>query len=141
MTYRVGTDDGANFAGTLTLDGWRAAPQGGWTVSFELPADQTFTAAAPATSTQSGSRVVVRVPRPDVAVSFSGTYRSANPMPSVFTAGGDRCTPVLIGPSVASTPPSTSDGGTGAQVAARTGGGPAAGPGGGHGKGKGKGKG
>ena len=160
VTYRVGTDDGANFAGTLTLDGWRAAPQGGWTVSFELPADQTFTAAAPATSTQSGSRIVVRVPRPDaatggvagtesVSVSFSGTYRGANPMPSVFTAGGDRCTPVLIGPSVASTGPSTSDGGTGTQVAARTGsgpgGGPAAGPGGGpaagHGKGKDKGKG
>jgi serine/threonine-protein kinase len=158
VTYRVGTDDGAIFSGTLTLDDWRAAPRDGWTVSFDLPADQTFVADAPATSTQSGSRVTVRLPQPDpaggmpgsaaVTVSFTGTYRSANPMPSAFMAGNNRCTPVLIGPSAASNPPSTSDGGTGAQVAAQTGGGapggaarPGPGPaGGGHGKGKGKGK-
>ncbi len=151
VTYQIGTDDGAAFAGTLTLDGGRPAPLGGWSVTFDLPtADQTFRASAPGTSTQSGGHVVVRVDPAAgtgrVEVPFTGTYRGRNPLPAKFVASGQSCSPVLIGPSGAGSAapvPSTVDNQVGATAV------PAAvapGGGGGHanggdGKGKGKGKG
>jgi serine/threonine-protein kinase len=143
LTYQVGTDDGAAFTGTLTFDGRRPEPAGGWSLSFDLPAEQTFSAAPPATSTQDGRHVVVRLTGSGtVTVLFSGTYRDTNPLPATFTANGHPCTPLLIGPS--GVPQPTSDG-TGVAAAGGT---HAANPaqaatqagdsGGAHGKGKGK---
>jgi serine/threonine-protein kinase len=148
VTYRVGTDDGAAFTGTLTFDGRRPEPAGGWSLSFDLPAEQTFSAASPGTSTQDGGHVVVRLAGSGtVAVPFTGTYRDTNPLPATFVANGHPCTPLLIGPG--GVPQSTSDGAgvaavDGTQAAAPAGGGGQAGGGGDSGgkpaKDKGKGK-
>jgi serine/threonine-protein kinase len=145
VTYRVGTDDGAAFGGTLTFDGHRAQPAGGWSLSFDLPADQTFRAAPPATSTQDGGHVVVHLTGTGtISVPFSGTYREANAMPAAFVANGHSCTPSLLGApgrSASAAPQSTSDG-TGLAAVSGTQTGGSGGDGGGKsGKGKGKGKG
>ena len=106
VIYHISADNGLSFAGSLTLDTRQAPPPGGWTLSFELPAQQTFQAAPPATSTQDASHVTVRLPPTgtspagaSAAVPFTGTYRGANPLPAAFTAGGQPCTPQLLGPS------------------------------------------
>jgi serine/threonine-protein kinase len=148
VTYQIGTDDGATFAGTLTLDAGRPAPTGGWSVSFDLPAtDQTFRASAPGTSTQSGSRVVVRVTGTGrVAVPFTGSYHGTYPLPAAFVASGQSCAPTLIGPGGGRLPApaqSTVDNQVGATGAAGPGAGGAGDKGdkGDGGKGKGKGRG
>ncbi|GIH17856.1 serine/threonine-protein kinase [Rugosimonospora africana] len=123
VTYRVGTDDGASFTGTLTLRVPQSPPPaGGWTLSFDLPATQTFQATAPAASTQDGDHVVVRVANAGatgagpVVVPFTGSYQGTNPLPATFVASGHTCTPLLLGPSgkpvtvlPPTTAPSTSD--------------------------------
>ena len=146
VTYQIGTDDGATFAGTLTLDGGRPAPLGGWSVTFDLPAPgQSFSASAPDTSTQSGSHVVVRVDPAAgsgrIEVPFTGSYRGTNPLPAAFVASGQSCSPVLIGPSGSPSQaavPSTMDNQPGATGAPAGGGGD---EGSGKGRGRGKGKG
>jgi serine/threonine-protein kinase len=106
VTYRVGSDDGTTFSGTLTLRAREAPPADGWTVSFDLPAQQTFQAAAPAASSQDGAHVVVRLTRPgatagagQVIVPFTGSDRGTNPMPAGFVLSGHPCTPLLLGPT------------------------------------------
>jgi serine/threonine-protein kinase len=121
VTYQVGSDNGATFTGTLTLRTPQSPPAGGWTLSFDLPADQTFQAAAPAASIQDGEHVLVRIASPgasggagSVVVPFTGSYRGTNPLPAAFVAGGHSCTPLLLGPDgvspSAAAAPSTPDG-------------------------------
>ncbi|HEY2674454.1 MAG TPA: serine/threonine-protein kinase [Rugosimonospora sp.] len=120
VTYRVGSDNGATFTGTLTLRTPQSPPPGGWTLSFDLPADQTFQVAAPAASIQNGEHVLVRVASPgasggdgSVVVPFTGSYRGTNPLPAAFVASGHSCTPLLLGPDgvpSAAAVPSTPDG-------------------------------
>lgn len=118
VTYRVGTDDGATFTGTLTFRQPQSPPpDGGWTLSFDLPANQTFQASSPAASTQSGDHVVVRIADGGtpgggaVVVPFTGSYHGTNPLPAAFVASGQTCTPLLLGPNAtpAAPSPSTSD--------------------------------
>jgi serine/threonine-protein kinase len=106
VTYRVGTDDGAAFSGTLTLRVPQSPPPaGGWTLTFDLPADQTFRVTAPAASTQDGDHVVVRIAGTgesgtgSFVVPFTGTYQGTNPLPATFVVSGHVCTPLLFGPN------------------------------------------
>jgi serine/threonine-protein kinase len=107
VTYRLSADDGATFSGTLSIRVPPSPPPaGGWTLSFDLPANQKFRAASPAAFTQDGNHVMVHIAGSGalggdtpVVVPFTGSYQGVNPMPAAFVASGQSCTPLLLGPN------------------------------------------
>jgi serine/threonine-protein kinase len=97
-TYRMRTDDGRSFTGDLTIRNTGSTTIPAALLVFTLPGDQVISGAG---WTQSGA--AVRRPVGDVApgtramLPFSGTYDSANPMPTAFALGDTACDPLMIG--------------------------------------------
>jgi hypothetical protein len=152
LTYRVTSDNGSSFAGTLEVRNAGQAPLPDGTIAFDLAADQRLTATPPAVTSRTGRHVVVSTamaqltPGARTQLVFSGTYRNANPMPSQASVQGTPCDTTFIGASQpvasATAAPPTHAGTTGAGQPAGAAPGPAAPDGnghsdkGGHGKGK-----
>jgi hypothetical protein len=102
VRYRTRTDEGGTFAVDVAVANTSQQPVTGWTLRFDFAGDQTLSGGTGATWTQSGREVTAHAdatltPGATATTSFTGGYRSSNPIPTVFTLNNDRCGAVVTG--------------------------------------------
>jgi len=114
--YQTRTDTGRAVAAEVMVvnAGRPAGPN--WTLRFDFPAEQAVTGGTGAVWTQHGRVVTARVTDPiqagaTTAMSFTGEYQGANPLPTTFLLDGAPCRATISGVIVAAAPavPPTGD--------------------------------
>ena len=116
VTYTVQSQWAGGFSAALAVTNLGDATSN-WTVKWAFPdAGQKVTQGWNGTFTQSGAEVTVTNlwwngawDQPDGQPGFSGSWSSANPVPTSFTLNGVACTgsATTTGPSTSSAPPSS----------------------------------
>jgi serine/threonine protein kinase len=105
VRYHARSDSAGSFAVDLAVTNTGAQPLHDWTLAFSFPSDQSLVRAAGARWSQAGRAVTLQgsdstaplASHAVTAVTLTGTYQTANLLPTAFTLNGTPCTPEVSG--------------------------------------------